>query len=72
MRRLLDEVLPKDNSFQDSIVDKTFPPIGRMVLALNGRRLEQEAALPGRILLAMEEVRRGVEVQAKVESEVQD
>ena len=37
-------------------MDKTFPHIGRMMLALNGRRLKQEAALPGRILLAMEEV----------------
>jgi len=54
---LLEEVLPKNNSFQDFIVDQTFPQIGRLVLALNGRRLDQEAAQPGRILLAMEEVK---------------
>jgi two-component system CheB/CheR fusion protein len=67
---LLEEVLPKQSSFQDFIMDKTFPHIGRMVLALNGRRLEQAAAQPGRILLAMEEmrVREGEgEVEAKVE-----
>lgn len=57
LRSLLEEVLPKRTSFQDFIVDKTFPHIGRKVLALNGRRLEQETALPGRILLAMEEMR---------------
>ena len=41
----------------DFVVDKTFPHIGRKVLALNGRRLEQDVAQPGRILLAMEEMR---------------
>jgi two-component system CheB/CheR fusion protein len=55
LRRLLEEILPKHTSFQDFVVDKTFPHIGRKVLALNGRRLLQEAAYPGRILLAMEE-----------------
>jgi two-component system CheB/CheR fusion protein len=57
LRRLLEEILPKTTSFQNFVVDKTFPNIGRRVLALNGRRLEQELVLPGRILLAMEEVR---------------
>ena len=57
LRRLLEEVLPKTASFQDFVVDKTFPHIGHKVMALNGRRLEQEPAQPGRILLAMEEMR---------------
>jgi two-component system CheB/CheR fusion protein len=57
LRRLLEEILPKDRSFQDFIVNKTFPHIGRQVLMLNGRRLEQAAAQPARILLAMEWVR---------------
>ncbi|RPH79831.1 MAG: PAS domain-containing protein, partial [Nitrospiraceae bacterium] len=57
LRSLLEEILPKRASFQDFIVDKTFPQIGRKVLALNGRRLEQEAAQPGCILLAIEEVK---------------
>jgi len=56
LRSLLEEVLPERMSFQDFIVDKAFPPIGRKKLALNGRRLEQDAALPGRILLAIEEI----------------
>ncbi|MEP6601588.1 MAG: chemotaxis protein CheB [Nitrospirota bacterium] len=59
LRRLLEEILPQRTSFQDFAVDQTFPHIGRKILALNGRRLEQEAAQPGRILLAMEEVRGG-------------
>lgn len=56
LRRLLEEILPKSTSFQDFVMDKTFPSVGHKVLALNGRRLLQEAAHPGRILLAMEEV----------------
>jgi two-component system CheB/CheR fusion protein len=62
LRRLLEEILPKSTSFQDFVVDKTFPPVGHKVLALNGRHLLQEATHPGRILLALEEVtaRHGV------------
>ena len=68
MRHLLEEVLPKNSSFQDFIVDQTFPQIGRRVLALNGRRLEGGAAQPGNILLAMEEVRRpGGKAEGKAE-----
>jgi two-component system CheB/CheR fusion protein len=57
LRHLLEEVLPKGTSFQDFIVEQTFPHIGRRVFALNGRRLEQGLAVPGRILLAMEAVK---------------
>jgi two-component system CheB/CheR fusion protein len=57
LRRLLDEVLPKNVSFQDFKIDQVFPHVGRKELVLNGRKLEQRAAIPGRILLAMEEVR---------------
>ncbi|MDO8356173.1 MAG: CheR family methyltransferase [Nitrospirota bacterium] len=57
LRHLLEEILPKNRSFQDFIVDQTFPHIGRRLLMLNGRRLEQALVLPGRILLAMEEVK---------------
>jgi two-component system CheB/CheR fusion protein len=68
LRRLLEETLPKRISFQDFVVDQTFPHIGRKVLVLNGRRLEQNATQPGRILLAMEEV-RGQEGTRKVKVE---
>ena len=59
LRSLLEEILPARTSFQDFVVDQTFPHIGRKVLALNGRRLVQEMEQPGCILLAMEEVRDG-------------
>jgi two-component system CheB/CheR fusion protein len=57
LRHLLEEILPKQTSFQDFIVDQTFPKVGRKVLTINGRQLEQKLVLPGRILLAMQEVR---------------
>jgi PAS domain-containing protein len=57
LRALLEDILPKRTSFQDFVVDKVFPHVGRKVLMLNGRRLEQESAQPGRILLAFEETR---------------
>lgn len=57
LRALLEDVLPKRTSFQDFVVAKVFPHVGRKVLMLNGRRLEQEATQPGRILLAFEELR---------------
>jgi two-component system CheB/CheR fusion protein len=56
LRSLLEDVLPKHSSFQDFHMDRTFPHIGRKVLMLNGRRLEQAEEQPDRILLAMEEV----------------
>ena len=68
LRHLLEEILPKNSSFQNFIVDQTFPHIGRRAMMLNGHRLEQALLLPGRILLAMEEV-RGHEGQGKIEGE---
>ena len=70
LRHLLEEILPKNSSFQDFVVDQTFPHIGRKVLLLNGRRLEQGLVLPGRILLAMEEV-KGQEAKVKAEAKVE-
>jgi hypothetical protein len=50
---VLEEVLPQHTTFQDFIMEQTFPQIGRMAFALNGRRLKQDVTQPGRILLAM-------------------
>src|SRR6185295_2161388 len=36
LRSLLEEILPERTSFQDFVVDQTFPHIGRKTLALNG------------------------------------
>jgi two-component system CheB/CheR fusion protein len=54
LRQLLEEVLPKNSSFEDFEVECDFPGVGRQVMLLNARRLEQAPAQPGRILLAIE------------------
>ena len=56
LRQLLERVLPKHGCFEDFEVAHDFPGVGRRVMLLNARRLEQHPTLPGRILLAMEEV----------------
>ncbi|HSF08433.1 MAG TPA: PAS domain-containing protein, partial [Nitrospirales bacterium] len=56
LRRLLEEILPQNSTFQDFLVDHTFARVGRRVFALNGRRLEQETGDSRLILLVMEDV----------------
>ena len=56
LHHLLEEILPKNRSFQNFFLEQTFPHIGRRAVMLNGRRLDQTLPEPGRILLAMEEV----------------
>jgi nitrogen-specific signal transduction histidine kinase len=57
LRRLLEDVLPKNSAFEDFEVEHDFPGLGRKALVLNARRLEQESGRPGMILLAIEEVK---------------
>ena len=56
LRQLLEKVLPEKSSFEDFEVAHDFPGVGRRVMLLNARRLEQHATQPGLILLAMEDV----------------
>jgi len=57
LRRLMEDILPKNSAFEDFELEQEFPRLGRKVLRLNARRLVQEAGQPGMILLAIEEVR---------------
>ena len=54
LRTLLEEVLLHDTAFKDYEVEHDFPVIGRKVMLLNARRLQQEGA--ELILLAIEDV----------------
>lgn len=56
LRRLLEEILPKNAQFQDFRVEHDFPHIGHKVLLLNARRIAGKDRQPGLILLAMEDV----------------
>lgn len=56
LRKLLTDVLKKNDSFEDYRVSARFPKLGERSFLLNARRLDREVGLPGMILLAMEEV----------------
>jgi PAS domain S-box-containing protein len=56
LRRLLEEVLPRDNQVNDFEVDHKFEQIGTKTMRLNARRLVQAADQAPLILLAIEDV----------------
>jgi PAS domain-containing protein len=56
LRQLLEKILPKHSTFDKFEVEHDFPTVGRRVMLLNARRLEQPPTQRGRILLAMEDV----------------
>lgn len=58
LKGLLEEILPKDATFDDFEMELEFPNVGRMKYALNARRLGEAILFPGRVLLAMQEVSR--------------
>jgi len=55
LRKLLDEILPKNTFFKGFEVIHEFPAIGRKVMLLNARQIHSKQ-LPPIILLAMEDV----------------
>ena len=56
LRRLLEEILPQSNEFQDYEVMHDFPVIGRRSMRLNARQIYKEGQHPQLILLAIEDV----------------
>ena len=56
LRKLLELVLPHDQSFDDFAVEHDFPVIGRHKMLLNARRIVDSAGDTQMILLAMESV----------------
>jgi two-component system CheB/CheR fusion protein len=59
LRKLLEEILPRNTAFEDFKVEHDFPGLGRKTLLLNARRLTREPGAPEMILLAIEEVAAG-------------
>lgn len=55
LRRLLDQVLPKQSRVEDFEVEKEFPGIGRRIMLLNARRIVREADRPV-ILLVVQDI----------------
>jgi signal transduction histidine kinase len=56
LRRLLEQVLPRDNEFTEYEVTHDFEHLGRRTMILSGRTLVQEKGRPGAILLSIEDV----------------
>ena len=56
LRKLLDEVLSKNQSVHDYEVEHTFPELGRKTMLLNARPFPPDSKHPELILLAVEDV----------------
>ena len=56
LRTLLEDVLPQNSTFNDFEVDHEFEHLGRRIMLLNGRRLEDPASRSQWILLAIEDI----------------
>jgi PAS domain S-box-containing protein len=71
LRRLLEDVLPQNSSFNDFEVIHEFVSMGRKVLLLNARRVHREGNHTESILLAIEDIterRRLEEQRAELET----
>ena len=56
LRRLLEEILPKDRQFDNFRVEHDFPAVGHKVFLLNARRITSQEHHRSLILLAMEDI----------------
>ena len=70
LRDLLEKVLPKDQKFENFLVEHDFPEIGHKKMLLNGRKLQEKRVGgktigKGLILLAIEDVTNNPEYQKK-------
>jgi PAS domain S-box-containing protein len=63
LRKLLEDILPQNTSFNDYEVEHDFPRIGRMTMLLNARRIYREANKTEMILLAIEDITERKQVE---------
>lgn len=58
LKKLLEEIIPRETFFKDFEVDHKFPVIGRKIMLLNSRQIfgARDKSLPQLILLAIEDV----------------
>ena len=56
LRELLEEILPKNNFFNNFEITHEFETIGHRTMLLNARRMENEAGQPLQIVLAIEDI----------------
>lgn len=63
LRKLLEDIISKNSSFKDFVVEQTFPRIGKIILRLNARRVLQHAHREQLILLAIADITESVNKQ---------
>jgi two-component system CheB/CheR fusion protein len=63
LRRLLEEIIPHSNSFNDYEVTHEFQSLGKRTMLLNARRLDNPEGGPERILLGIEDVTKRKEAE---------
>lgn len=56
LRKLLEDILPKNENFDNYEVEHDFPGLGRRIMLLNARRIPRPPARPRVILLAFEDI----------------
>ncbi|MEO5804699.1 MAG: PAS domain-containing protein [Verrucomicrobiota bacterium] len=71
LRELLEEILPKDNFFNNLEITHEFESIGRRTMLLNARRMVNQTGRPQKIVLAIEDItERKLVEEALAESKV--
>ena len=67
LRELLETVLPQQTTFDDYEVEHDFATIGRRIMLLNARQIEQASGKERIILLAIEDITERKEIEAGLE-----
>ena len=72
LRTLLEEILPKDNKFDDYKVEHEFSNIGHKIMLLNARRITQKEIGSQLILLAIEDITEKMRLQRELAERTRD
>ncbi len=56
LRRLLEQIIPKDDAFENFEIEHDFPVIGFRKIVLNARKIVSEGSMQARILLVIDNV----------------
>ncbi|MBF8249225.1 MAG: sensory transduction histidine kinase [Bacteroidetes bacterium] len=72
LRRLLEEMLPLNNKFDDYKVEHVFTGIGHKIMLLNARRIMQTEGGPQLILLAIEDITEKMRLERELAERTRD
>ncbi|MBP7282466.1 MAG: PAS domain-containing protein [Leptospiraceae bacterium] len=67
LRKLLEDILPKEASFDNYEVEHDFTTIGRRIMLLNARQIQRVSGKERIILLAIEDITERKEIEAGLE-----